>query len=367
MGTMQNRNPIVYLDVKIGEEKVGRIILELFKDSVPKTVENFRALCTGEKGVGIMGKALHYKGSIFHRAVPQFMIQGGDIINFDGSGGESIYGPKFDDENFSVYHSEKGMLSMANAGPNTNSSQFFITTVPCPHLDNINVVFGKVRKGMGVVMEVSSVECINDRPTKRCEIEDCGELLPGDEWGLEENDETLDKYTPFPEDWNIDVGAMEENFLEDVLTKIKDSGNHFYSAKRYIDAGRKYKKALRYIRWCRSLTDKMKVPDERILQDTELMCLLNLAAVKLKLNLYREALECCNTALAIDKKSVKGLYRRGQAKRALNDYEAALKDLNTALAIEPNNKSIIAEISSLKKNIKNYLVIEKLVFEKMFR
>ncbi|XP_066999411.2 peptidyl-prolyl cis-trans isomerase D isoform X3 [Anabrus simplex] len=304
MGTMQNRNPIVYLDVKIGEEKVGRIILELFKDSVPKTVENFRALCTGEKGVGIMGKALHYKGSIFHRAVPQFMIQGGDIINFDGSGGESIYGPKFDDENFSVY---------------------------------------------------------------RCEIEDCGELLPGDEWGLEENDETLDKYTPFPEDWNIDVGAMEENFLEDVLTKIKDSGNHFYSAKRYIDAGRKYKKALRYIRWCRSLTDKMKVPDERILQDTELMCLLNLAAVKLKLNLYREALECCNTALAIDKKSVKGLYRRGQAKRALNDYEAALKDLNTALAIEPNNKSIIAEISSLKKNIKNYLVIEKLVFEKMFR
>ncbi|KAJ4956693.1 hypothetical protein NE237_013476 [Protea cynaroides] len=169
-------NPKVFFDILIGKMKAGRIVMELFADVTPKTAENFRCLCTGEKGIGISGKPLHYKGSTFHRIIPNFMCQGGDFTRGNGTGGESIYGLKFADENFKLKHTAPGILSMANAGPNTNGSQFFICTEKTSWLDGKHVVFGKVVDGYSVVTAMEEVGSAGGTTSSPVIIENSGQI-----------------------------------------------------------------------------------------------------------------------------------------------------------------------------------------------
>ena len=163
------KNPRVFFEISADNQALGKITMELYANVVPKTAENLRALCTGEKGFG-------FKGSIFHRVIPQFMLQGGDFTNHNGTGGKSIYGEKFADENFKLKHGGPGALSMANAGPNTNGSQFFITVAPTPWLDGKHVVFGRVVEGFDVAKKVESYGSGNGKTLKKITVTNCGQL-----------------------------------------------------------------------------------------------------------------------------------------------------------------------------------------------
>ncbi|CAE7788258.1 CYP [Symbiodinium sp. KB8] len=170
-------NPRVFFDITIGGKKAGRVVFELFNDVVPKTAENFRQLCTGEAGK-IPGSStpMHYKGSIFHRIIPSFMCQGGDFERSNGTGGHSIYGRKFADENFKLKHDKPYLLSMANAGKDTNGSQFFITTAVTDWLDGKHVVFGQVVEGQKVVDSMEAAGSRSGATKAEVKIEDCGQL-----------------------------------------------------------------------------------------------------------------------------------------------------------------------------------------------
>jgi peptidylprolyl isomerase len=169
-------DPIVFLDIAVGARPVGRIEIALSSHVAPRTCENFRALCTGERASARTKKSLHFKNSSFHRVIPGFMAQGGDFTRHNGTGGESIYGEKFKDENFNLKHDAPGVLSMANSGPNTNGSQFFILFEPAPHLDGKHVVFGRVVHGLEVLEDIQAVGSASGATKEAVLIVDSGQL-----------------------------------------------------------------------------------------------------------------------------------------------------------------------------------------------
>ncbi|KAK8511583.1 hypothetical protein V6N12_038185 [Hibiscus sabdariffa] len=358
-------NPRCYLDISIGGEVEGRLIVELYKDFVPKTAENFRALCTGEKGIGPNTAApLHYKGVRFHRIIRGFMIQGGDISAGDGTGGESIYGIKFEDENFELKHERKGMLSMANMGPNTNGSQFFITTNRTSHLNGKHVVFGKVIKGMGVLRSIDhlATEDGTDYPTQEVIIADCGEIPDGADDGISNFFKDGDIYPDWPAD--LDQKPDEFAWWVKAIDSIKAFGNEQFKKQEYKIALRKYCKALRYLDVCWELKgiDGGKCST---LRKTKSQILTNCSACKLKLGDLKGALLDADFAIRDDEDNVKAFFRQGQAYMALKDIDAAVESFKKASDLEPNNGGIKKELAAARKKIADRRDQEKQAYSRM--
>ncbi|KAK4946082.1 Peptidyl-prolyl cis-trans isomerase D [Elasticomyces elasticus] len=361
----------VYFDLTIGGKKEGRIVIELFNDVVPKTAENFRALCTGEKGEGKSGIPLSFKGSIFHRVIKSFMIQGGDFTAFNGTGGESIYGEKFDDENFELKHDRPFLLSMANSGPGTNGSQFFITTVPTPHLDGKHVVFGEVINGKNIVRKIENLPTQSDKPsTGDVVVADCGQL-EGESYKTATQktaDATGDPYEDFPDD----QGELKGEEYYKIALDLKEYGNKAFKSGDVETGIEKYQKGLRYLNEYPAASEN----DPKDLQDKidilRFTLHSNSALLANKAKRYDEADKWAGFAIdatpkdAKDTDKAKACFRRGQARVALKDLEGALKDYETASKLAPEDAAIKAELAKTKKTLHDSIKKEKDAYKKFF-
>lgn len=360
-----------FFDIAINNKPVGRIVFELYNDIVPKTAENFRALCTGEKGLGNAGKPLHYKGSQFHRVIKQFMIQGGDFTQGNGTGGESIYGDKFADENFELMHTKPFLLSMANAGPATNGSQFFITTTPTPHLDNKHVVFGSVIAGKSVVREIENIPTQgSDKPQVPVTIVDCGEL-PAD-YVVDETsapDKYGDTYSDFPEDARVEDKEFSAAEIIEIASKVKEYGTAALKAGDLAAASKKYAKALRYLNEDPD-TSKSSDEEKAALRKLRYALNANTALVATKTNDHDKAAKHAGYALEVEgltpQEKAKALFRRATAKAAMKDDDAALEDLLEAQKLVPEDGLVIKEIAAVKHRKAERRKREQKVFSKAF-
>lgn len=328
-----------WMDISIGGIPKGRIVYEMFDDTTPKTCKNFMTLCEGTEKDEATGAQLAYKGSGFHRVIKGFMLQGGDFTNHDGTGGISIYGEKFEDENFERKHTRPGLLSMANAGPATNGSQFFVTTVPTPHLDGKHVVFGQVIKGMDLVREIEMLEATSDKPNQPCVIADCGTLKPGEDDGVVVD--ASDPYPGFPDDL---VGDHDKKTIAE---EIRQSGNERYKGKSFPEALALYGKAERYA---------TAVKDDGMVTK----CQLNSAAALLAMKSYAGVVKTCEqvlekSGLDTDSKQ-KALSRSAQAKYYMKKWDSALDDFKQLQAVdeECEKKAFSQRLGKMMQISKSY-------------
>lgn len=321
-------SPYCYFDITIGGKRQERVVFELYDDVTPKTAANFRALCDGVPAQGEQ-PALGYKGSTFHRVIQGFMIQGGDFTNHNGTGGRSIYGDRFDDENFERVADKPGLLAMANAGKNTNGSQFFVTCAPTPHLNGKHVVFGRVVRGMNTVRAVEHTPTgRDDVPVLKCVIEDCGSIDSLPEIAATDGDADPD----YPEDATAPL-CDDEKLA--VAERVRLLGNKNFAAEGFEQAVLKYEKALRYL--------SAVVPtsaNAATIEEKKVVCFSNSAQCFLKLRQWQDAFTAANNALGIDSKNTKALFRRGQGAAGMGNFDAAEADFRKILEAEPGNEGV---------------------------
>ncbi|KAK5454068.1 Peptidyl-prolyl cis-trans isomerase D [Exophiala xenobiotica] len=371
MAESKSGRPRVYFDITIGGRKEGRVVFELYSDVVPKTADNFRALCTGEKGMGKSGKPLSYKGSIFHRVIKSFMIQGGDFTAFNGTGGESIYGEKFPDENFELKHEKPFLLSMANSGPGTNGSQFFVTTVPTPHLDGKHVVFGEVINGKNIIRKIENLPTQSDKPSGGdVVVADCGQLN-GDSYSTATQkaaDSTGDPYEDFPDD----QGELKGEQYYKIALDLKDYGNKAFKAGDIETGIEKYQKGLRYLNEYPAVNENDPKDLQSNMDSLRFTLHSNSALLALKSKRYDEAQKWAGFALDAtpketkDTDKAKAYFRRAQARVALKDPDEALKDYEQAAKLAPEDAAIKTELAKTKKSLQDSIKKEKDAYKKFF-
>lgn len=334
-----------YFDITIGDRALERVVIELFVDKVPITCNNFRSLCLGDKAPDGAKKIpgtdtpMTYVGSSFHRVIPDFMIQGGDFTNHNGTGGVSIYGAQFDDENFDYKCDSPGLLAMANRGPNSNGSQFFITCTPCPHLDGKHVVFGRVVQGMNAVRRIEHTPTGDqDRPRTSVRVADSGVL------------NELPPLSP-PADGDIDTDYPQDAhpLLSDAekveaAERVRQLGNKAFTQGEYQRAIDKYEKALRYL--------AAAIPTSAVSQairDKQLACHNNASQCYLRLERFPDARAAATRALDIDGSNGKARFRRAVALAGMHDYEEAAADLKKCLEADPNNAEVAAKLQQVQE------------------
>lgn len=354
----QTQRSRVFFDIASGGDTIGRVAFELFDDITPKTAENFKQYCIRSPG---------YKDSIFHRVIKNFMIQGGDFEKSNGTGGYSIYGEKFDDENFELKHDQPFLLSMANAGPNTNGSQFFITTVKTPHLDGKHVVFGKVIAGKSVIRQIERTPTAeSDRPLQECKIVNCGVLEEGDPLTLD--DGTGDKYEDvMAHEQSVDVNKPETVFA--AVEAIKNIGTDCFKKGDLKLALRKYAKAQSYMDEYQpdDLTDE----DVATYWKLQISCYLNMALMALKLKNSQETIKYATEALECeqldDKSKAKALFRRGNGHQLGHNEEDAVLDFEEANKLQPGDIGISKALNDARSALKARKNKEKAAYSKFFQ
>ena len=355
------QNTYCFFDVSIGGVPCPeRIVFELFDSITPKTCLNFRTLCLGNDGKKVEGTdiPMTFEGCGFHRIIEKFMVQGGDFTRGDGTGGVSIFGEKFEDENFEVKCDKPGLLAMANAGRNTNGSQFFITTVPCHHLTGKHVVFGRVVRGMNTVRELEHTpKGAQDKPLKLCIIAKCG-TLETSELPPVSGSADGDQYPDYPEDAEV---VLSEKQLFDAAEAISKIGNSLFGAGNFAPAVTKYNKTIRY---CDAI-NKTSVNAEQ-LDKKVTACHANAAMCFIKLEKWAECRDAATRSLAADPKNVKAMYRRALSLIALRDYEGAIADLQNVTQIDPANADAAAKLAEAKAAEKQQRAKMAEGFKKMF-